>query len=44
MDIRIFEYIEVFYNRSRQHSTLGHLNPDEFEWELYDKYGKPETA
>jgi len=27
----IFEYIEVFYNRQRKHSTLGYLCPDEYE-------------
>lgn len=27
----IFEYIEVFYNRQRIHSTLGYLSPLEFE-------------
>lgn len=27
----IFEYIEVFYNRKRLHSTNGYLSPDEFE-------------
>ena len=27
----IFEYIEVFYNRQRQHSTLGYHAPVEFE-------------
>ena len=25
-----FEYIEVFYNRKRQHSTLGYLSPEKF--------------
>ncbi|MDD2741090.1 MAG: IS3 family transposase, partial [Rhodocyclaceae bacterium] len=25
-----FEYIEVFYNRKRQHSTLGYLSPTQF--------------
>jgi putative transposase len=27
----IFEYIEVFYNRQRKHSTLGYRTPSEFE-------------
>lgn len=27
----IFEWIEVFYNRKRRHSTLGYLSPAEFE-------------
>ena len=27
----IFEYIEVWYNRKRRHSTLGYLTPREFE-------------
>lgn len=27
----IFEYIEVFYNRVRRHSTLDYRTPDEFE-------------
>jgi transposase InsO family protein len=25
-----FEYIEVFYNRKRQHSTLGYSSPAQF--------------
>jgi len=28
---KIFEYIEVFYNRQRRHSTLGQISPVEFE-------------
>lgn len=27
----IFEYIEMYYNRKRTHSTLGYLSPFEFE-------------
>lgn len=27
----VFEWIEVFYNRQRRHSTLGYLSPDAFE-------------
>jgi transposase InsO family protein len=30
----IFDYIEVFYNRQRQHSTLGYKSPAEFEADL----------
>jgi putative transposase len=27
----LFDYIEVFYNRQRKHSTLGYLSPVAFE-------------
>ena len=27
----IFEYIEVFYNRKRRHSTIGYKSPSEYE-------------
>jgi transposase InsO family protein len=27
----IFEYIEVFYNRQRRHSTIGYASPEQYE-------------
>jgi transposase InsO family protein len=27
----VFEYIEMFYNRRRSHSSLGYLSPEQFE-------------
>jgi transposase InsO family protein len=27
----VFEYIEVDYNRTRLHSTLGYLSPEQYE-------------
>lgn len=35
----LFEYLEVFYNRQRRHSSLGYLSPTTFEqqWELRAK-------
>jgi putative transposase len=27
----LFDYIEVFYNRTRRHSALGYLSPAAFE-------------
>ena len=32
----IFEYIEIFYNRRRLHSTLGYVSPEEFERRITD--------
>jgi putative transposase len=27
----VFEFIELFYNRVRRHSSLGYLSPAEYE-------------
>lgn len=27
----IFEYIEIYYNRKRMHSSIGYMSPEEFE-------------
>ncbi len=29
--LEVFEFIEVYYNRQRRHSTLDYLSPNEFE-------------
>jgi len=29
--LEVFDYIEVFYNRQRRHSTLGQISPADFE-------------
>ena len=29
--VDLFDYIEVFYNQRRRHSTLGQISPAEFE-------------
>ena len=28
---RLFDYIEIFYNRKRRHSSLGYVSPAAFE-------------
>ena len=35
-----FEYIEVFYNRFRKHSSLGYQSPLQFEQKIYPHGGK----
>lgn len=29
--LNVFEYVEVFYNRERTHSTLGYMSPEAYE-------------
>lgn len=36
----IFEYIEMYYNRVRLHSSLGYLCPDRYEQQYYAKLAK----
>lgn len=31
---KIFEYIEIYYNRKRMHSSLGYLSPEDYEKHL----------
>ena len=31
----VFDFIEVFYNRTRRHSALGYISPDAFEAAYY---------
>jgi len=40
----VFDYIEIFYNRRRRHSTLGHLSPLEFEKMTITPQEEPQLA
>jgi putative transposase len=40
----IAEWIEVFYNRQRRHSTLGYCTPAEFERQYYEGVDRPQAA
>lgn len=33
----VFDYIEVFYNRQRRHTTLGKISPVQFEQRYFEK-------
>jgi putative transposase len=35
----VFQYIEVFYNRTRRHSTLGYLSPIDYENRTLTEHG-----
>ena len=30
-EVKVFDHIEVFYNRQRLHSSIGYVSPAEFE-------------
>ena len=42
----LFEYIAVFYNRKRHHSTLGYCSPTQFLLDRLSKHGnqQPKAA
>jgi putative transposase len=42
--LAIFEYLEVWYNRQRRHSTLGYLSPTEFEARFMTLANRPAAA
>jgi len=40
----VFEYVEVFYNRQRRHSTLGYLSPAAYEARYHAERTKVQVA
>ena len=40
----IFDYIEIFYNRRRRHSTLGMRSPVDYENSTLDPGGSRDAA
>ena len=37
MELQVFEYIEIWYNKVRRHSAIGNLNIDEFWAQINDE-------
>lgn len=44
MELQIFEYIEIWYNKVRRHSALGNLSLDEFWTNIKKLNYKPDVA
>jgi putative transposase len=42
--VAIFEFIEVFYNRQRRHSHLGHLSPTEYERRWHEQRAQAQVT
>lgn len=42
--VEVFDYIEVFYNRQRRHSTLGQLSPADYEARTLSQHGSALAA
>ena len=40
----IFDFIEVFYNRERRHSSLGYVSPMEYEMKFDQEKRARETS
>lgn len=40
----VFEYIEVWYNRQRRHSTLGYRSPVDYEQQLASEHAITKAA
>jgi putative transposase len=39
-DYAVFDYIEVWYNRQRRHSSLGYVSPAEYERQMMEQRRK----
>jgi putative transposase len=42
--LEVFDYIEIFYNRQRRHSTLAGLSPEKFEKMMNSSQQEAQTA